>query len=134
MSWVSEASLVNLLHRGGNQGFRHNPNNLLLGSQEIPTFRCPSDGGRKEWFSPTSAWVLPDETRGGLACGNDGTNCGAGNAFSRTDYRIRLERGPFHFGGSGTPAPEETFAATFAAVRDGVSNTVLVAELIAAEV
>jgi len=119
-------------HLGGNQGFRHNPGNLLLGSREIETYRCPSDGGRKELFSPTSAWVLPDGTRGGLARGNYGINCGAGNAFSTTDYRIRRERGPFHFEGAGLPLGP--FAATFAEIRDGLSNTVLVAEIIASDV
>ncbi len=116
---------------GGNRGFRSSPNNLLLGSTEISTYRCPSDGGRKELFSPTSTWVFPDRTRGGLARGNYGVNGGAGSATSRTDFRRTHERGPFHFGGSGRP--NEPYGAKFADIRDGLSNTVLVGELVAGE-
>ena len=119
---------------GGPRGFRASPNNLLLGSQEISTYRCPSDGGDKTWFSPTSTWRLPDGNRGGLARGNYGVNGGAGSAFSRTDFRRPRERGPFHFGGSGRPSPGEPYAAQFQDIRDGLSNTILVGEIIAAEV
>ncbi len=121
-------------HSGGSRGFRDNPNNLLLGSQEISTYRCPSDGGRKTPLSLSSTWTFPDGTRGGLARGNYGVNGGAGSATSRTDFRRPRERGPFHFGGSGTPSPGEPYAAKFADIRDGLSNTILVGELIAPEV
>jgi len=121
-------------NRGGTRGFRDNPNNLLLGSRPIATYVCPSDGGRKELLSLSSTWTFPDGTAGGLARGNYGVNCGAGSAFSRTDYRIRRERGPFHFGGSGNPSPGEPFGATFAEIRDGLSNTILAGEILAGDV
>ncbi|XZE21214.1 DUF1559 domain-containing protein [Pirellulaceae bacterium SH449] len=116
---------------GGSRGFRDNPNNLLLGSIEIPNFRCPSDAEPKDLYSPTSSWTLPDGSRSGLARGNYAINCGAGNAFSRTDYRISAERGPFHFGGSGSPSPGRPVSAKMAEFTDGTSNTALLGEIIA---
>lgn len=116
---------------GGSRGFRDNPGNLLLGSVELAVYRCPSDSGRKELFSPTSSWILPNGSRGGLARANYGINGGAGNAYSRTDFRVRNERGPFHFGGSGNPnAP---YSANFADIRDGLSNVILLGEMIAGD-
>ena len=116
---------------GGPRGFRDNPVTLALLQQEIATYRCPSDGDNKELFSPSSSWTLPDGSRGGIARGNYGINCGAGNAFSRTDFRITETRGPWHFGGSGSPSPGEPYGAKFSEIRDGLSNTIMLAELIA---
>jgi len=118
-------------YAGGTRGFRNSPQNLLLGSQEIATYRCPSDGGRKELFSPSSSWTLPEGGRGGLARGNYGINTGAGSGTSRTDFRRRNERGPFHFGGSGRP--NDPYGANFADIHDGLSNTVLIGEMVAGE-
>jgi len=118
---------------GGDRGYRDNPNNLLLGSTPLATFRCPSDAGDKILFSPSSSWTFPNGARGGLARTNYAINCGAGNAFSRTDFRIGIERGPFHFGGSGSPSPGAPYAARISEVLDGTSNTALLSEIIAGE-
>ncbi len=116
---------------GGTRGYRHNPINCDVGVTEIAGMRCPSDGELKEGFRPTSNFQLTGG-RGDayLARGNYAINGGAGNAFSRTDFRRRNERGPFHFGGSGRPSAP--YSANFAEIRDGTSNVVLLAELIAA--
>lgn len=118
-------------NRGGPRGFRENPINLILGGTELPVFRCPSDAERKELFSPSSSWGLDDGSRGGLARSNYAINGGAGNAISRTDYRVRHERGPFHFGGSGRPSAP--YSATIADIKDGTSNVILVGEIIAGD-
>jgi len=113
---------------GSNRGFRDNPMNCVVGTTELPGYKCPSDSGRKVGFHRTSSWALPDGSRAYLARGNYGINCGAGNGVSRTDYRIRQSRGPFHFGGTSA-----AYSATFAEIRDGLSNTVLLGEVIAGE-
>ncbi len=115
---------------GGNRGFRNNPVNAQVGSTKLSVLGCPSDTERKEGFSPTSDFRLPDGSRAYLARGNYAINCGAGNAVSRGNFQSRpTERGPFHFG--STVAISKPYSATFAEFRDGLSNTVLLAEIIA---
>ncbi len=97
---------------------------------EIKTFKCPSDGSTKIPFS-----------NGGVpfARGNYAVNCGAGNAFSTTDFNLSAERGPFSMGDPSPPAPTPYrqdnigYAARFADITDGTSNTVLMSEIIAGE-
>ena len=72
-----------------------------------------------------------------FARGNIAVNCGAGNAFSTTDYNLAAERGPFSMGGPvipvSTPYREngQGYGARFADIGDGLSNTVLLSEIIA---
>ena len=116
----------------GPQGFHNNPVKMALGAVNIPTFECPSDvSSSKEPFSPDPNWQFPDGSRGSLARGNYAINAGSGNAFSLADYALRRERGPFHFGGrTARPGP---IAAVFADIRDGLSNVVLLSELVAGD-
>ncbi len=115
---------------GGNRGYRDNPINCDVAMTEVPGMRCPSDGEQKEGFSPTSSFTDTSGSRAYIARGNYAINTGAGNGIARTDFRRRNERGPFHFGGSGRPTAP--YSANFAEIRDGTSNVVMLAELIAA--
>jgi len=94
--------------RGGTNG--------VVVSVEIQSLRCPSDAGFKEMWNNNGV---------AFARGNYGANASAGNAFSQTDFRLRNERGPFAMG--------RQHATNLSEVRDGTSNTIMVAELIAAE-
>jgi prepilin-type N-terminal cleavage/methylation domain-containing protein len=80
---------------------------------EIPALKCPSDSEYKVPWSNTASY----------ARGNYAANCGAGNAFARTDFGIRRERGPFHFG--------RAYGARISDIEDGTSNTILLGEIIA---
>jgi len=94
---------------------------------EVAAFLCPSDGSGK------TPWVNSGVN---FARGNIAVNCGAGNAFSTTDYNLAAERGPFSMGGPviapSTPYKEngQGYGARFADVADGLSNTILLSELI----
>ncbi|MFO0797453.1 MAG: DUF1559 domain-containing protein [Gemmataceae bacterium] len=96
----------------------------------VSVFQCPSDGSSKPPFNCSG--VL-------FARGNYAVNCGAGNAFSTTDYNLSAERGPFSMGDPSAPAPTPYrqdnigYGAKFADVTDGTSNTAFLAELIAGE-
>ena len=88
----------------------------------LPSMQCPSDGGRKE-PAKLSSGSEPGMTRINIA-----VNACAGNAFSWGNQSTDGIRGPFSFSypryfSNGAP---------FAAVRDGTSNVVMLAELIAA--
>jgi hypothetical protein len=90
--------------------------NLNVVMVNLPTLKCPSDGGEK----------LPQtNSNARFARGNYASNNGSGNAFSTTDFGLREERGPFHMGGF--------YGARFADLEDGTSNVILVAEIVAGE-
>lgn len=88
--------------------------NAQVVTVEVPVFRCPSDRmNPPKW---DNSGVL-------FARGNYGCNGGAGNIFSRSNFDTReFERGPFHAG--------RHYGANFSDMRDGTSNTVLVAEIL----
>jgi prepilin-type N-terminal cleavage/methylation domain-containing protein len=100
--------------------------NAAVVGVEIKTFKCPSDNYDSAW-SNTAAF----------ARGNYAINAGAGNAFSTTDYNLRSDRGPFHMGGPVRavvlPHREngQGYGAKFGDITDGLSNTLLLSELIA---
>src|SRR4051812_39977786 len=104
--------------------------NVNVVGVEFPSFRCPSDGGTKSAFN--NSGVL-------FARGNYAVNCGAGNAFSTTDFNLTAERGPFAMGGPviapSTPYKQDGqgYGAKFGDITDGTSNTVFLSELIAGE-
>ena len=88
----------------------------------LPALLCPSDNFELTWDSQT----VPSAVTGVVAKfarGNYAANGGAANAFSTGDYRLAEARGPFSMGG----APSN-----FAAVKDGLSNTIFLSELIIA--
>jgi len=97
---------------------------------EISVFKCPSDGNSKPAFN--NSGVL-------FGRGNYVVNCGAGNAFSTTDYNLAVERGPFSMGDPSAPAPTPYsqdnigYGAKIGDITDGTSNTALLSELIAGE-
>lgn len=89
--------------------------NVQVVGTDLSTMKCPSDAGpRTPWSNQTP-----------FAKGNYAVNCGAGNAFSQTDFNLKRERGPFHIG--------RHYGAEIAAIEDGTSNTILLAELVAGE-
>ncbi len=82
-------------------------------SAEIPLLRCPSDPRGEKYSVPPAQF----------ARGNYGANYGAGNAWSGADLKLPNLVGPFNAMGF--------YGARFAEISDGLSSTVLVAELIA---
>jgi prepilin-type N-terminal cleavage/methylation domain-containing protein len=104
--------------------------NATVVGNEIKTFKCPSDGSSKPAFSMSG--VL-------FARGNYAVNCGAGNAFSTTDYNLPTDRGPFSMGDPSPPPPTPYrqdnvgYGAKMGDITDGTSNTVLLGEIIAGE-
>jgi prepilin-type processing-associated H-X9-DG protein len=104
-------------------------NQAVVGT-EIAVFKCPSDAsGKPPW----------DNSGVKFARGNYAVNCGAGNAFSTTDYNLGNERGPFSMGdpSAAPPMPYTQdnigYGAKFADITDGTSNTLLLAEIIAGD-
>ncbi len=89
----------------------------------LPTMVCPSDGGRKE------PCKLDSGSEPGMSRINIAVNAGAGNAFSWGNQSTPGLRSPFSY---NYPRDHAT-GAGFAAVRDGTSNVVLLAEMIAAD-
>ncbi len=90
-------------------------NNGLVVTVEIPTLKCPSDGGEKQKWSNTATY----------ARGNYAVNCGAANAFSRGDFDTKAVRGPFSMA--------RYYGAKIADIEDGTSNVILAAEIIAGD-
>ncbi len=87
---------------------------------ELSSLRCPSDSARKEAYAS-------DDSMSPVARMNYGANGGAGSAWSRTDFRSIMDRGPFHWGYAFE------HSVNFAEITDGTSNTVLLGEIVAAE-
>jgi len=91
---------------------RESPNVV---SVEIKALRCPSDSGYKEPRSNTAQF----------ARGNYAGNAGSGNPFSTGNFSLKRERGPFSYA--------QPHAVNFSEIADGLSNTILVAEIVAGE-
>jgi prepilin-type N-terminal cleavage/methylation domain-containing protein/prepilin-type processing-associated H-X9-DG protein len=89
--------------------------NAQVVTVDVAVYRCPSDLlNQPKW---DNSGVL-------FARGNYGVNGGAGNIFSRSNFdEVGAERGPFHAG--------RHYGANFAAILDGTSNTVMLAEILA---
>jgi prepilin-type N-terminal cleavage/methylation domain-containing protein len=83
-------------------------------SVDIPLLKCPSDPRGEKYTVPAPAV---------FARGNYGANYGAGNAWSGADLKLPGLVGPFNAMGF--------YGARFPEITDGLSNTVLVAEIIA---
>jgi prepilin-type N-terminal cleavage/methylation domain-containing protein/prepilin-type processing-associated H-X9-DG protein len=95
---------------------RDGQNAQVVGVQ-VSVYVCPSDFGRKTPWNNSN--VL-------FARGNYGVNGGAGNIFSRSNFdSVPAERGPFHLG--------RHYGARIADIRDGTSNTVMIAEILAGD-
>jgi prepilin-type N-terminal cleavage/methylation domain-containing protein len=87
--------------------------NVAVVGTQLSAVQCPSDSASEApKFASTANY----------ARGNYAANCGRGNAYSNTDFQIAQERGPF--------AMTNYYGAKIAAIRDGTSNTLLVAEII----
>jgi prepilin-type processing-associated H-X9-DG protein len=87
--------------------------NAQVVTQKVEVHVCPSDEFTEPWDNSS---VL-------FARGNYAVNCGAGNCFSTGDFRnIRKERGPFHIG--------MHYAGKMSDIKDGTSNTALMAEVL----
>ena len=100
----------------GTQPRARDPLNVVAVGTQLPAVQCPSD----------AAGDAPKQGANGTAFfarGNYAANCGAGNAFSNTDFNLTQERGPF--------AMANAYGARMADITDGTSNTILVAEIVA---
>jgi len=100
---------------------RSRDSNVVVGTR-VSTFLCASDNFDLTWDSQTAASAVTGVVAK-FARGNYAANGGAGNAFSAGDYALSQARGPFSMGGPPS---------NFAAVSDGLSNTVFLSELIIA--
>lgn len=114
LSYFDQANLYNTYEFFQSRA-RDGVNNRLVVGTEIATLKCPSDGGDKVPYSNSTPF----------ARGNYGVNCGAGNAFSRSNFDIKRERGPFSFA--------RHYGARIQDLEDGTSNTLLLAELLSGE-
>jgi prepilin-type N-terminal cleavage/methylation domain-containing protein/prepilin-type processing-associated H-X9-DG protein len=101
-------------------------------SYDFKLLRARDGGNAQVVTTPLEVHMCPSDEHsekadiGGtlFARGNYAVNCGAGNCFSTGDFRnIRKDRGPFHIG--------MHYGAKLADVKDGTSNTVMLAELVA---
>jgi hypothetical protein len=93
---------------------RDAPNTQVV-TADLEVHKCPSEG------TQDTKWV---NSSAQFARGNYAVNCGAGNAFDRTQFEdFRKERGPFHIGAH--------YGAQFADIKDGTTNTILLTELLA---
>jgi len=82
----------------------------------LSAVQCPSDSASEKAKYANTA---------NFARGNYAVNCGAGNAFSGTDFNLSKERGPF--------AMSNYYGTRIAGLTDGTSNTILVAEIVAGD-
>lgn len=89
--------------------------NQTVVNVELAALKCPSDGTEKPKWSNS----VP------FARGNYAANNGISNAFSRSNFDIKRERGPFSMA--------RVYGARMSDIEDGTSNTLLLAELIAGE-
>lgn len=89
--------------------------NAALCAMTIPTLMCPSD-------TPGAPWVHPVNNYPPKAKGNYAANFGLGNPWSGSVWNTPFVRGPFR--------AHMYYGAAFREVIDGLSNTVMVAELI----
>lgn len=92
-------------------------------STGVPSLVCPSDSGRKEPYKSSSSSEPP------MPRINVAVNAGATQAFSWGNQSTPGLRGPFTFSFPRYFSHGENFAA----VQDGTSNVVMIAELIAGE-
>ena len=88
--------------------------NVAVVGTPLAAVQCPSD-------SSSEAPKYVNNTAN-FAKGNYAANCGRGNAFSSTDFGLAQERGPFSM--------TNYYGAKIASITDGMSNTLLVAEII----
>ncbi len=98
----------------GTQPRARDPLNVAVVGTPLSAVQCPSDAA-----SEAPKYV---NSTANFAKGNYAANCGRGNAFSSTDFNLAEERGPF--------AMTNYYGAKIAAITDGTSNTLLVAEII----
>lgn len=111
LPFIEQANLHDLYNFNSDRA-RDNPQ--VVGAN-IPNMKCPSDAERKDPWSNS----VP------FAKGNYAVNCGAGNAFVNADFNLKRQRGPFHIG--------LRYGAEIAAIEDGTSSTILLAELVAGD-
>ncbi len=90
--------------------------NATVVSVNLTAVQCPTDNANEK-----AKWVNTAQ----FARGNYAANCGAGNAFSGTDFNLAKERGPF--------AMSNYYGAKIASISDGTSNTLLVAEMVSGD-
>ncbi len=90
---------------------------------ELPTLRCPSDGGRKEGAT------LSSSSEPGMPRINVAVNASAGNAFSWGNQSTASIRGTFTF---NYPRYQSN-GSNFSEITDGTSNVVMLAEIIAGD-
>ncbi|TVS10297.1 MAG: DUF1559 domain-containing protein [Planctomycetaceae bacterium] len=89
---------------------------------EIPVLRCPSDIGRKEGYRPRAESVP-------IARANYACNMGSTTPFSSGEQAEPSTRGPFVLNWPRGHAR----GVNFAEISSGTSNTILTAEIVAAE-
>ncbi len=91
--------------------------NVAVVGTQLSAVQCPSDSAGENAKHTNNAALF--------ARGNYAANCGAGNAYSNTDFNLSQERGPF--------AISNSYGAKIAHLTDGTSNTLLVAEIVAGQ-
>ncbi|MBC7967808.1 MAG: DUF1559 domain-containing protein [Fuerstia sp.] len=95
--------------------------NVAVVATKLAAVQCPSDGASER--PPYGPLTNAANQQANFARGNYAANGGAGNAYSQTDFNLAHEQGPF--------AAVQYYGAKIAALTDGTSNTLLVAEIVA---
>jgi prepilin-type N-terminal cleavage/methylation domain-containing protein len=95
--------------------------NVAVVATKLSAVQCPSDAATEA--APYGPLTNAAGQTANFARGNYAANGGAGNAYSGTDFNLAQERGPF--------AGVNYYGAKIAAITDGTSNTLLVAEVVA---